>query len=264
MKYAYEAVDSIEAHMILNMLEQVGIQGQVNGDYLQGGVGELPASGIVKVSVDEADYEQAREVIEQWESAQPIAVPATEPASNHSKISFSLSSAVVGIALGGILTWVANIPPTLSEGNDYNEDGIIDERNTFIGGRLALSEYDRNGDGAMDENYNYYRDGTLRSIRSDDDFNGLFETQYKYENGQLKSSESDWEFDGRVDVKRSYVNGILDTVEILNPTTSVLVKKQYFRANRIVSAEVDTDGDSILDTVYKYNRFEEIIGTTRK
>lgn len=54
--------------MILGLLEQQRIPGRIEGEYLQGGVGELQAMGLVRVLVSEADYADARKIINEWES----------------------------------------------------------------------------------------------------------------------------------------------------------------------------------------------------
>ncbi len=69
MRTAYEASNSIEAHILQGFLMQEGIATQVVGAYLQGGIGELPAQGFVRLMVDEHDYERARAAIERWEAA---------------------------------------------------------------------------------------------------------------------------------------------------------------------------------------------------
>jgi predicted Fe-Mo cluster-binding NifX family protein len=70
MKSVYEASHSVEAHMILHLLEQGGLKAVVQGEYLQGAIGELPVTGLVKVMVNAEDYEEAREIIELWESGE--------------------------------------------------------------------------------------------------------------------------------------------------------------------------------------------------
>lgn len=66
MRVAYNAENSLDAHMILSQLKQVGIDGEVQGEYLQGAMGELPAFGLVKVLVSDDDYDTARKVIAEW------------------------------------------------------------------------------------------------------------------------------------------------------------------------------------------------------
>ena len=68
MKKIYSAQNAIDAHIVKGMLEQQGIQARVNGEYLQGGIGELPLIGLVTVSVAEEDYEKALEVLREYEN----------------------------------------------------------------------------------------------------------------------------------------------------------------------------------------------------
>ncbi|MGJ3255622.1 MAG: DUF2007 domain-containing protein [Alcanivorax sp.] len=71
MKCVFHARDGIEAHMLADLLDQVGIMAQVQGDMLQGAVGELPAAGLASVWVAESDESRAREVIAEFEASQP-------------------------------------------------------------------------------------------------------------------------------------------------------------------------------------------------
>ena len=68
MTKIYSAQNAIDAHIVKGMLEQQGIQARVNGEYLQGGIGELPLIGLVTVSVSEEDYEKALEVLREYEN----------------------------------------------------------------------------------------------------------------------------------------------------------------------------------------------------
>ncbi|OGU19676.1 MAG: hypothetical protein A2580_01190 [Hydrogenophilales bacterium RIFOXYD1_FULL_62_11] len=72
MRTVYEASNSIEAHILQGFLMQEGIATQVVGAYLQGGMGELPAQGFVRLLVGEDDYERARAAIARWEAASPL------------------------------------------------------------------------------------------------------------------------------------------------------------------------------------------------
>jgi hypothetical protein len=62
MKLIYQASNTIEAHMILNLLEQAELRARIDGDYLQGGIGELQAVGGIRVMVAENDYADAHEI----------------------------------------------------------------------------------------------------------------------------------------------------------------------------------------------------------
>lgn len=68
MKIVFDAANSIEAHLLLGILNQAGINGTISGEYLQGAMGELPAFGLVKILVQDADYDEARELVAEWQS----------------------------------------------------------------------------------------------------------------------------------------------------------------------------------------------------
>ena len=63
----YNANSSIDAKLIQDQLSFADIPSHIMGDLLQGGVGELQPQGLVKVMVDEEDFEKAKEVIVEWE-----------------------------------------------------------------------------------------------------------------------------------------------------------------------------------------------------
>jgi hypothetical protein len=64
MKVVYRASNTLDAHIILNLLRQAGINGYINGEYLQGAMGELPAVDLVRVVVHDDDYAAALSIIE--------------------------------------------------------------------------------------------------------------------------------------------------------------------------------------------------------
>jgi len=69
MKTAYNANDNIQAHLVMHQLQQAGIDAKIEGQFLQGGIGLLPAVGNVRVVVPEDDYETAQQVIADWEAS---------------------------------------------------------------------------------------------------------------------------------------------------------------------------------------------------
>ncbi len=72
MRAIYEPAHSIEANLVVGLLQQFGIEAHIAGEYLQGGVGELPAFGLMRVMVEDRDAENARQLIEEWNSAEPL------------------------------------------------------------------------------------------------------------------------------------------------------------------------------------------------
>jgi Putative prokaryotic signal transducing protein len=101
MRTLYEAASAIEAHMLRDLLRQAGLSAQIQGEHLQGALGELPAAGLVRLVVDESDYVAARTVIDDWESAQPADVRSPP---NHAAPS-GWGRFVMGLLIGVALTW---------------------------------------------------------------------------------------------------------------------------------------------------------------
>ena len=59
MKIIYRAENIIDANLVKAALADAGIQAFVSGEYLTGGVGQLPALDLVTVMVAETDIERA-------------------------------------------------------------------------------------------------------------------------------------------------------------------------------------------------------------
>lgn len=72
MRAIYEPAHSIEANLIVGLLLQAGIKSHIAGEYLQGGAGELPAFGLMRIMVADEDSEAARRLIEEWNSGEPV------------------------------------------------------------------------------------------------------------------------------------------------------------------------------------------------
>ena len=147
MKLLYEASDTLEAHMILNLLENAGLSARVDGEYLQGGVGELQAIGIVRVMIEELDYPEAKLIVQKWDEKQPA---QEEPRPQLQKNSGSLGRVFVAFFCGVAATAIYFQTPVTGNGIDYNGDGKFDEVWSYVNYRLAKSEVDRNLDGNFD------------------------------------------------------------------------------------------------------------------
>jgi hypothetical protein len=255
MKSVYEASTGLDAHMILNLLEQEGIHGRVDGEYLPGGVGELQAINLVRVMVEEADVERARRIIRDWE-----AIQVTDEAKPVRKSSAGFTGFLLGcLAGGGLLYWTYNSPVTV-DGIDVNDDGVLDEKWTYRDGRMSRTESDRNLDGKVDLVTDYDRWGLVKEASSDDDFDGVFETVYTYRDGQVARQVSDLNQDGNPDLRARFRYGNLDEVLITGDGADTRSKRQHFRMGRLVAAEYDADGDGRYDIEYRYDHFGEVQG----
>jgi Putative prokaryotic signal transducing protein len=68
MKCVYEAADVLEAHVIQGLLEQHRISAFIEGEYLLGAVGELPASRLVRVLVNDDDLTAGSTLMRDYDS----------------------------------------------------------------------------------------------------------------------------------------------------------------------------------------------------
>jgi len=68
METVYDATNNLEAHLVLHQLQNAGLHAEIVGEYLQGGLGELPAFGNVRVVTKAEDVVEARKVIAEWEA----------------------------------------------------------------------------------------------------------------------------------------------------------------------------------------------------
>jgi hypothetical protein len=77
MQRIYEPANLMEAEMLLSMLASEGITAHLAGRDLVGGMGELPAMGLLGMTVDNDQADYARQLIAEYTSALPV--PGDEP-----------------------------------------------------------------------------------------------------------------------------------------------------------------------------------------
>ncbi len=69
MQIIYRAASIIDANLVKAALDSVGVMAFVSGEYLTGGIGELPCSGLVNVMVANIDIERALPVVQEIDEA---------------------------------------------------------------------------------------------------------------------------------------------------------------------------------------------------
>jgi hypothetical protein len=69
VKIVYRAENIIDANLVKAALAEAGIDAYVAGEYLTGGVGQLPALDLVSVMVADTDLERATPVAEAIDAA---------------------------------------------------------------------------------------------------------------------------------------------------------------------------------------------------
>ncbi|MES9934589.1 MAG: DUF2007 domain-containing protein [Candidatus Sedimenticola sp. PURPLELP] len=252
MKKVYESSTALEAYMVKNLLASEGIESRVDGEHLQGGIGELQAVGIVRVVVDETTYLKAKEILDKWESEQSNLSFEKPKTRSNTLVPFLLGSALTA----GLAFWVFSSPVT-TDGIDYNGDGFMDEKWVYKGDRIKETSIDRNLDGTYDYVYYYDLKGLVKSAKADDNFDGIFETEITYRNGTTTAEESDKDQNGIVDYRVKYEYGVLHSIEFIDEASTKIKKRQRFGLGKLVSADYDSNGDGVLDTHYSYDKYEE-------
>lgn len=266
MRQAYAPANLAEAHMLAHMLDQNGIVAHIQGEALLGGVGELPASGLMQLMVANEDYERSRALIGAWERAN---VSSPDEAREKRRVPIWMGLIVFAIGVGGgwILREAAqqNIIPIDAQqwGIDENGDGIDDTTNyARVGASFAYkTEVDRNFDGAIDYKVSYDANGSTTLSESDDDFDHFFETRTRYRDGNAAVTTIDLDRDGKLDRALYYVRSSLDREEIWNDESERMVATLFYEGLRLSRSEHDLDGDGFAETRRTYDAFGEISGT---
>ena len=73
MRRIYEPQNLMEAELLLGMLDSEGIYARLDGRDLVGGTGELPALGLLGLTVADDQARHARELIDAYNAACPVA-----------------------------------------------------------------------------------------------------------------------------------------------------------------------------------------------
>jgi hypothetical protein len=255
MKTLYEPSNVLEAHMLHDLLKQEGIFSRVDGAYLQGGVGELPAAGFVRLVVEDADYERARSVIQRWEATE-----VSEPSAVPGKPSNAFTAGLAGLLVGALGAYAFFYAPINTDGLDYNYDGQLDERWTYSAhGTFLGARHDRNLDKKVDYISQANSRGEIVSAEADDDFDGVFETTQRFRAGSLEYVESDTDGDSLPDLKSTYTHGVLSSEEHIEALTGMPFRVDHYRLGRVVASEVDRDGDGALDSRLTYSRAGNVV-----
>lgn len=270
MQTIYQAANLADAHLLRQLLQDSGIPVHLNGEYLQGALGEVPPNTPILLMVPDEHAQTARAIVLDWERAVPEPdadddALAADPPVSSSMIAYrggstfaSIASLLFGALCGAGIVWtIYNRPGTPGE-IDYNGDGRIDERWHFAGDRIDRLETDRNRDGKVDQILRYRAKGDLKGIESDDDFDGRFERIDDFRDGQPDTLTIDRDGDGETDFRSRYQNGVLILDEWLDRSGRV-VKAVRYRNGRPASGEIDSDGDGKPDTARTYDARGEIV-----
>ena len=246
---------------------QADIQAHVQGEYLRGGIGELPADTPVSLAVPDEQAEAAREIILDWERTRPeeevvedveeAAVSDAPPPRRGASVAQVFGALVLGAFCGGAIVWAIYNHPANGPLRDFDGDGRVDERVILAGDRVDRVESDRNRDGKVDHIVHYGPDHLIDAAEYDDDFDGRLERRARYDENLPVEWTVDFDGDGVVDMRGVYEHGVVAKEETFDKSTRI-VRVVRYQGGVPVSGEFDSDDDGVLDTARTYAASGEI------
>ena len=289
MLIIYRAANIADAYLIRQLLEAEGVPAFIQGEYLQGAVGELPANSEILVRVADENAEAARMIVDEWESAEPVEFDAdgsevggpgsddpqpdgpgslntettsvsSSPARRSVSMLWVIGALFFGGAFGAAATWIVLHAPQPPSEIDLDGDGRPDEFVYYFGQRLERIEIDRNRDGEIDQTQYYDAGASTSRSESDDDFDGRMDGRARYSGGQVIDNEIDIDGDGRAEYRAEYRFGLMLREEFMG-TDGLLFKRVEYKNGWPQTAQVDSDGDGRLDTARRYDRNDEIVAS---
>jgi Putative prokaryotic signal transducing protein len=171
---------------------------------------------------------------------------------------------------------------------DGNEDGTYETITHYYNGLPSQSDGDTNNDGKPDivSQYLPSQSNSPSATKADDNFNGVFEyitefdakgvpytgkwdkdedgkyeTIVRYTNGVWSQSDTDTNNDGVADLFHDEIKRVWSVHDL--KTGKVKIIEYYSPLYLLISADFDSDDDGIMDTRYRYDRFNQITSTEK-
>lgn len=270
MRIVYQSTNVADLYVLRDLLAQAGIEAHVQGEFLRGGIGELPADTPVSLAVADAQADAARAIVLDWERSRPEdddtddatdAAAAVPGPAGRSGSGFAVVAAfLLGAVCSGAIVWAIYNHPAEGPVRDFDGDGNADERVILAGDRIDRIEYDRNDDGKVDRIVHYAPDHLPDHAEFDRDFDGRFEGQVRYADDEPAEWTVDRDGDGVVDVREVYTDGVIAKEENFDKDARI-TRTIEFRDGVPVSGEFDSDGDGVLDTARTYDARGEIVAS---
>ena len=272
MQTVYHAQNDIDAQLAVDRLAADGIEAHVFGRFLSSASGELPAQSMIRVQVDDAQFERASNIIALWQSEMNSTADDTDlsenidasenrapsPAGRTSKSSSGVGTLLVGILIGAVGAWFLLRIPETGEDFDFDGDGVVDMRYVYGGQQLKRIDYDRDANGVPD-----FRDHPSSrkygdSMQwSDDDFDGRFEIRTEVRKGWPAVSHYDANGDGFEEARIVYRHGVADEFIFMAPPDGRVIKRVQFKDGQTATSEADLDNDGHFETRWTYDEIGE-------
>lgn len=273
MKPVYEAENALDANLAKGILNQMGIGAVIKGEYLQGGIGDIPLAGLVTVMVEDADEMPARDVLQRWQNGErsldaehtdhtdhyfPEQTSYTVPAPTGQPFSKTIAAFLIGAAIAGTAVHLWYKTPQFSYGVDTDGDGIEDTYLHWQGDYLDREDLDRDQDGKLDGIHHYDSRGIFASWLYDNDFDGTFEVSGRVSRGGHSYEDTDLDGDGVADSRNRFYQDIYTMTEFYAEDGKQVIKRLIYQDKGVSYVELDSDRDGAMDTFHLYNDIDEI------
>lgn len=274
MKPVYEAENALDANLAKGILNQMGIGAVIKGEYLQGGIGDIPLAGLVTVMVEDADEMPARDVLQRWQNGEltldaeqadhtehpfPEQANYTVPVATGQPFSKTIAAFLIGAAIAGTAVHLWYKTPQFSYGIDTDGDDIEDTYLHWQGDYLSREDLDRDQDGKLDGVHRYDSRGFLNAWEYDNDFDGRFEVSGHTSRAGYSYEDTDRDGDGVTDLRDHYgYQNIYTRTEFYSDDGRQVIKRYHYQDAGVSYAEIDKDRNGTMDTFHLYNDIEEI------
>jgi hypothetical protein len=253
-----------EAGFARSLLEAAGIEALL-ADEQSYSIGYGPATGGLRLQVDDADFERAQRVLDQGPDAAVIE-PSESPGEIKGRIPVGLflaCAALLGVLAFALAHWglerkraqtAAKETPVTS---DENGDGRPDVFYYYEGERLIRTEGDRNYDGRIDAWFFCDTEGRYSRAERDRNFDGKPDDWTFYQNGDVVTERTDTDFNGLIDCITTFANGIATRVDYMPNESRIVTRREVLKDGVLVEELVDENRDGTFDYRILYDPFGE-------
>lgn len=96
----YRASNALDAHLVKNVLNQESIEAWIEGEYLQGGVGDLQGLDFIRVVVASQDKLNAEAIVADWDRSSDVEAGIYTPYTSGTNAIGKLIISVFLVAVG--------------------------------------------------------------------------------------------------------------------------------------------------------------------
>ena len=256
-----------EAGFARSLLEAAGIEALL-ADEQSYSIGYGPATGGLRLQVDDADFERAQRVLDQGPDAEVI-----EPSESTREIKgripvglFLACAASLGVLAFALVQWrleQKRAQATSSDSpvtSDQNGDGRPDRFDFYKGQGIVLTELDGNHDGRTDSWCFYDAEGRYSRVEHDHNLDGKPDNYWFYEMGVAETEKRDTDFNGLIDRITTFDNEVASRVDYMPNESTIVTRREVLKHGVLTETWVDENHDGTFD----YKTLHDPFGETSK